>query len=56
MPQIDFVTAILVAAGTLFVGFFAAFLIQNGRISAIKKENVILKTEKESLSEEISEE
>ena len=56
MPQIDFVTAILVAAGTLFLGFFAAFLIQNGRISAIKKENAILKTEKESLSEEISEE
>ncbi len=56
MPQIDFISAILIAAGTLFLGFFAAFLIQNGRISAIKKENAILKTEKENLSEEISEE
>jgi len=43
MSQIDFITAILFAAGTLVLGFAAAFLIENGRISTFKKENAILK-------------
>ena len=55
MPQIDFAIAAIIAAGTLVLGFLAAFLIQNGRISAFKKENRILKTEKDELSSKIEE-
>ncbi len=42
----------IIAAGTLGLGFVLAFLIQNGKISSLKSENAIFKTENERLSAE----
>ena len=55
MPQINLTLALIISAGTLVIGFLAAFLFQNGKISAIKNENANLKSEKEKLSSEIEE-
>ena len=55
MPEINLAAALIIAAGTLVLGFLGAFLIQNGKISALKTENGNLKAEKENLSSEIEE-
>ena len=47
MPEINLAIAIIIAAGTLVLGFLAAFLIENGKISVLKNENKNLKSEKE---------
>ena len=55
MPEISFAVAAIIAAAALAVGFVLAFLIQNGKISALKTENGNLKNEKESLFAEVEE-
>ncbi len=55
MPEISFAVAAIIAAAALAVGFALAFLIQNGKISALKTENGNLKNEKESLFAEVEE-
>ena len=47
MPEISFAIFIAAAAAALIFGFLAAFLLQNGKISSLKNENAVLKTEKE---------
>ena len=49
MTEISFAVALIIAAGTLVLGFLAAFLIQNGKISALKTENGNLKAENERI-------
>lgn len=51
MPRIDILT-VIIAALTFCVGFIMAFLFQSGKISALKRENSIIKTENEEISAE----
>lgn len=55
MPEINLAFAIIIAVGTLVLGFLLAFLIQNGKIASLKSENALFKTEKEKLSAEAEE-
>lgn len=55
MPQINLAAAIIIACAALAIGFLTAFLIQNGKISAAKKENAFLKDETEKLRTEAEE-
>ncbi|MBR2041338.1 MAG: DNA recombination protein RmuC [Oscillospiraceae bacterium] len=52
MPQITLTAAIILSVGTLLLGFVIAFLFQNGKISAEKKENAFLKAENEKIGNE----
>lgn len=51
MPEIDFIT-IIIAGITFGLGFLMAFLIQSGKISALKRENSIISAESERISAE----
>ena len=55
MPEISFAVSLIIAAAALVVGFALAFFIQNGKISSLKSENTIFKTENERLFSENSE-
>ena len=55
MPQITLTAAIILSVGTLLFGFVIAFLFQNGKISAEKKENAFLKAENEKIGNEAEE-
>lgn len=50
MPEISFTVFIVSVIAALGAGFLLAFLIRGGKISALKSENNLIKTEKERLS------
>lgn len=52
MPEISLTLAIILAAAALLVGFLAAFMIQNGKISSLKSGAEIFKAENQRLSSE----
>ncbi len=55
MPEISLAVVLAIATATLALGFFAAFIIQNGKISSLKSENDIYKLENQRLSAEAAE-
>ena len=55
MPEISLTLGIVLAAAALALGFLAAFLIQNGKISSLKKEAEMSAAETRRLSAEADE-
>ena len=49
MPEISLTLAIILAAAALLVGFLAAFMIQNGKISSLKSGAEMFKAENQRL-------
>ncbi len=55
MPEFSIAAVIAAAAAALVLGFLAAFIIQNGRISSLKSENEMYRSESQRLSSEAAE-